>query len=277
MATLGELGSTAAIGGAMAGIGYNRPERDARTRAQTGRVAGRGAGGGEVGGEVGGVRAAALECPSCHRSDQVRAVPAVCLSGHRRFGVVGSGGDEQRTETREVVPHLADALAPIPPAPVTGGRTALGVLLVLVAIGTFIGGAAGGKWFADAPKSAPEAQWAGGGAHSWETRPDAGAELLFLGWISAFALVGAVLLIRSTVRIRRAFQARIAAGQEAAEEVWARGWCCERCAAVHFAGGPAMSLQEFRTQVWDAGGYGDLARVYRVTGRAREVDPAPGY
>ncbi|MFJ8013355.1 hypothetical protein [Streptomyces sp. NPDC096339] len=258
----------------MAGIEYNRPERDARTQAQTGRAAGRRDGRadrGEVEGAAGrpdespdgGGGARRLECPSCRRSDQVRAVPAVCISGHRRFAETGSGETEQRTETREVVPRLADALAVAPPPPVTGGRTALGVLLVMVSIGTFIGGATGGNWFADAPKADHGSLQLWGGA-TWADPPEPEAELLFLGWISAFALVGAVLLFRSAVRIQRAFRTRMAAGREAAEEVWARGWCCERCAVVHFGGGPALTLQEFRTRVWDAGGYGDLAQVHRV-------------
>ncbi|MFB7462000.1 hypothetical protein ACFCZ1_00605 [Streptomyces sp. NPDC056224] len=207
-----------------------------------------------------------MECPSCRRSDEVRAVPAVCLGGHRRLEQGGTRADDRSVHTRECVPRLAAALAASPPAPVTAGRTALGVLLILVSIGTFIGGAAGGKWFADPPKSEPQGSLQfRGGAHA-EVTAAPGAGLLFLGWISAFALLGAVLLIVSAVRIRRAFRTRIAAGRDAAEEVWSRGWCCARCAVVHFAGGPAVSLQEFRATVWGAGGYGDLAREHRVTG-----------
>ncbi|WP_405680358.1 hypothetical protein OG239_09470 [Streptomyces sp. NBC_00868] len=242
----------------MAGIAYNRPERDARTRAQTDSGTGTGDGSG--------VQASPLECPSCLRSDEVRAVPAVCLSGHSRLEQGGTRGDDRSVHTREVVPRLAAALAATPPAPVTAGRAALSVLLILVSIGTFVGGATGGKWFADPPKSGPQGSlqlW--GGAHG-EAPPEPAAGLLFLGWISAFALLGAALLILSAVRIQRAFRARIAAGRDAAEEVWSRGWCCARCAVVHFAGGPAMSLREFRATVWGAGGYGDLAREHRVMG-----------
>lgn len=60
-----------------------------------------------------------LECPSCRRSDEVRAVPAVSLGGQRRFHEE-TGGD-RRTDVREVVPRLADALAPAPPPPKTSG------------------------------------------------------------------------------------------------------------------------------------------------------------
>ncbi|WP_406739108.1 hypothetical protein OG365_33510 [Streptomyces sp. NBC_00853] len=227
----------------MAGIEYSRPERDA------------------PGEESRAVRGGSpLECPSCRRSDEVRAVPAVSLGGQRRFHEE-TGGD-RRTDVREVVPRLADALAPAPPPPKTSGLTALGVLLALVSVGTFIGGAQGGNWFADAPAAEVDhgstTLW--GGA-TWAPAAEPGAELLFLAWISGFALLGAILLIVSTARTRRAFRARVAAGRVAAEDVWSRGWCCTRCAVVHFADGPGMTLQEFRTAVWSAGGYGELAEV----------------
>ncbi|WKD36138.1 hypothetical protein [Streptomyces xanthophaeus] len=246
----------------MAGIEYSRPERDARTRARTTGPDDRPPGA-ENRAERGG---SPLECPSCRRSDEVRAVPAVSLGGQRRFHEETGDGD-RRTDVREIVPRLADALAPAPPSPDTAGRTGLGVLLVLVSIGTFIGGALGGNWFTDAPAAEVDhgstTLW--GGA-TWAPAPEPGAELLFLAWISAFALLGAALLIVSTVRTRRAFRARVAAGRVAAEDVWSRGWCCARCAVVHFAAGPGMTLQEFRTAVWSAGGYGELAEVYRVSG-----------
>ncbi|WP_404961552.1 hypothetical protein [Streptomyces sp. 147326] len=71
------------------------------------------------------------------------------MSGNTRYQE-DAGGDRS-AGSLEVVPRLAEALAVAPPPPVTAGRTALGVLLVLVSIGTFIGGAQGGNWFADAP------------------------------------------------------------------------------------------------------------------------------
>ncbi|MFI8341030.1 hypothetical protein ACIF8W_13230 [Streptomyces sp. NPDC085639] len=91
--------------------------------------------------------------------------------------------------------------------------------------------------------------------------PGPGAELLFPGWVSALALLGAAVLIVAAARTQRAFRARTAAGRVAAEDVWSRGWCCARCAVVHCAAG--------RTS---AGGHGELAEVYRVSGAA--VDPA---
>ncbi|MFJ6479256.1 hypothetical protein ACIQK6_03780 [Streptomyces sp. NPDC091682] len=177
-------------------------------------------------------------------------MPAVRLGGQSRFREEAGGGDRS-VSGLEVVPRLAEALALVPPRPATAGRTALGVLLVPVSIATFLVGSLAGKWFADGP----------------------GAELLLLGWISAFALLGAILLIATSVRTQRAFRARIAAGRDAAEEVWSRGWCCARCTVVHRADGPAMTLQEFRRAVWSAGGCGELAEVHRVSG----TTAAPGY
>ncbi|MFF4443842.1 hypothetical protein [Streptomyces sp. NPDC001502] len=143
------------------------------------------------------------------------------------------------------------------------------MLLVLVSIGTFIGGALGGNWFTGAPAAevnhGPTTLW--GGA-TWAPAAEPGAELLFLAWISGFALLGAVLPVASTARTRRAFRARVAAGRVAAEDVWSRGWCCTRCAVVHFAAGPGMTPQEFRTAVRSAGGYGEPAEVHRVSGAA---------
>ncbi|MFE9928711.1 hypothetical protein [Streptomyces sp. NPDC005533] len=252
----------------MTGIEYHRPERDARDRARAGAVEARTNRNGAV--EAGAnrtgaveARATRLDCPSCGRSDEVRAVPAICVSGHSRYRE--EAGGHRGVSTLAVVPRLAEALAAVPPPPVTAGRTALGVALVLVSIGTFIGGALGGHWFADAPAAEADhgstTLW--GGA-TWATAPEPEAELLFLAWISACALLGAALLIASAVRTRRAFRARIEAGRDAAEEVWSRGWCCARCAVVRLGTGPAMTLPEFRTAVWGAGGYGDLAEVHRA-------------
>ncbi|WP_158754325.1 hypothetical protein [Streptomyces sp. NRRL F-2580] len=193
------------------------------------------------------------------------------MSGHSRYRE--EAGGDRGLGTLEVVPRLAEALAVAPPPPVTAGRTALGVPLVLLSIGTFIGGALGGHWFADAPAAEADhgstTLW--GGA-TWATAPEPEAELLFLAWISAFALLGAVLLIATSVRTQRAFRARIAAGRDAAEEIWSRGWCCARCAVVHLGTGQAMTPQEFRRTVWGAGGYGELAEVHRATGAV--ADPA---
>ncbi|MFJ7589102.1 hypothetical protein ACIQZO_17325 [Streptomyces sp. NPDC097617] len=80
-------------------------------------------------------------------------------------------------------------------------------------------------------------------------------------------MLGAILLIVAGAGNRRAFPARIAAGRGTAEDVWSRGCCCAHCAVVHFCGGPAMTLQGFRTAVRSAGGYGELAAVHRVSGR----------
>ncbi|MFJ5231254.1 hypothetical protein ACIQBJ_15320 [Kitasatospora sp. NPDC088391] len=206
-------------------------------------------------------------CPSCGSSDRVVGVPAVYHRGRDQVTVTGlprSDDNPSGTETRRFTSSLSDALRPAPVLlPLScAGHVGLGVLLVLVSIGTFVGGAVGGGWFADDP--GPDRSWAYDAYHSsLSTGPAHRPDLSFLGWISAIALLAAVtLFVRA--RRERAAQRRLLAGRPEAERVWARGWYCERCGSVHFrsptgAAGRAMTLQEFRAEVWDAGGYGQLA------------------
>ncbi|MEV6950624.1 hypothetical protein [Streptomyces sp. NPDC051183] len=42
----------------------------------------------------------------------------------------------------------------------------------------------------------------------------------------------------------------------------ARSCTASGCGTVHFSGEPGLTLQEFRTRVWTAGGYGDLVRKH---------------
>lgn len=231
----------------MAGIECNRPERDART----GAGAGPGAGVGSL-----------PVCPSCGRGDEVRAVQAVFLDGHGHVREETGSGAERRTTTREVTSRLARALAPVPPAPRVSGRAVLGYLLTFVSVGTFLGGALSGHWFsASAEDSRPPYP-----APGWNELipPGREADHLFLGWTSGLALLAAVLLFAAVARALRAYRARTEPGRPAAESLWARGWYCARCSTAHFADGPALSLQEFRTRVWTAGGYGDLAEAHRA-------------
>ncbi|MEV7568780.1 hypothetical protein [Streptomyces tanashiensis] len=175
-----------------------------------------------------------------------------------------------RTVTRTVTTGLSDALAPVP-VPPTYGLGCLGVLAVAVSIGTFLGGAIGGKWFSDGPAHEPPE------LSDWHLGPqDLPAEpppaYEFLGWISALTLVAAVLVFVLVMRRRAAF-ARITRRRHHAEELWSHGWYCHRCGTVHFADAPGedrspLSLQRFREKVWERGGYGDLAA------RQRAVDPA---
>ncbi|MFD5143495.1 hypothetical protein [Streptomyces sp. NPDC058401] len=229
----------------MAGIGYNRPERDARTRGQVPppQVA-----------DAPAADAGSLPvCPGCGRPDEVRAVQAVFLEGHRNVRVETGRGSEHRTYTREVVSRLARALAPTPPTPSVQGRGCLGAVLVLVSIGTFLAG----HWFT--AESRPEYPYPG-----WNEASGPEADLLFLGVISAVALLGALGLFAAVVRANRAYGARVRPGLAAAERVWLQGWYCGRCARVHFDGErAALTLHEFRLRVWTAGGYGDLAERYR--------------
>lgn len=240
----------------MAGIGYNRPKRDARTRHQF-PPPGAAPAAADAGGDAGSLPV----CPGCGRSDEVRAVQAVFLDGHRHVREETGTGSERRTVTREVVSRLARALAPVPPKPSTSGRGCLGVLLVMVSIITFLVGVQAGHWFTGStPESRPEYPYRG-----WNEAAD-GPEvgLHFLGVISVVALLGAVLLFRAVSKDGRSYRARTEPGLAAAERLWLQGWYCARCAAVHFDGGRALSLQEFRVQVWTAGGYGDLAETHRA-------------
>ncbi|MFE4631854.1 hypothetical protein ACFRJ1_00570 [Streptomyces sp. NPDC056773] len=219
----------------MAGIEYNRPERDGR--------------------------AGLLPvCPSCGLADEVRAVQAVFLDGHRHVREESGAGSQRQGITREVVSRLARALAPTPPTPRVQGRGCLGVFLVLVSAGTFLVGSLAGHWFdGSAGEARPGYPYPG-----WDeaaSGPEAG--LFFLGVISAVALMAAVYLFIRVSRDGRAYRERTRPGLAAVERLWNRGWYCGRCARVHFEGErTALTLQEFRVRVWTAGGYGDLAERY---------------
>ncbi|GHG24372.1 hypothetical protein [Streptomyces zaomyceticus] len=207
------------------------------------------------------------DCPGCGRDDRVQAVPAVYLGG--RDSVSGRERDsdgDMRTVTRTVTTGLSKALAPVPEPP---GEAVgcFGYLAVLVAIGTFLGGALGGKWFQDEPADEPPEL---GGWHMspQEVGAEAPPAYEFLGWISAFALIAAVLVFTLVYR-RKARFARQTRGRHRAEELWSRGWYCHRCGTVHFADVPGedrrpLTLQQFRERVWEHGGYGDLATAQRA-------------
>lgn len=237
----------------MAGIGYNRPERDARTRDQAAPApadapaAGPGGGPGSM-----------PVCPGCGRSEEVRAVQAVFLDGHRHVREESGSGTERRTGTREVVSRLARALAPTPPAPAVQGRGCLGLFLVMVSIGTFLAGSLAGHWFNGSSQESQPQYPSPGWNDAAASGPESG--LFVLGVISAVALVTAVVLFARAARDGRAYRARTRPGLAAAERLWIQGWYCGRCARVHFEGEQAaLTLQEFRVRVWTAGGYGDLA------------------
>ncbi|WP_327308222.1 hypothetical protein OG730_36250 [Streptomyces sp. NBC_01298] len=214
----------------MAGIEYDRPDREARSLPV---------------------------CPGCGACDEVRAVQAVFLEGHREVREETGAGSDRRTVNREVVSRLARALAPTPPTPSVQGRGCLGAVLVLVSIGTFLAGSLAGHWFTTEP--GPEYPYPG-----WDEAPGTESDLLLLGVISAVALLGAVCLFAAIALANRAYSAKVRPGLPAAERLWLQGWYCARCARVHFDGeGAALTLHEFRLRVWTAGGYGDLAERYR--------------
>ncbi|WP_328297132.1 hypothetical protein OG389_04430 [Streptomyces sp. NBC_00435] len=248
----------------MAGIEYNRPERDARTRdartrdARTRDARTRDQDPGRSGPPAVGQGSLPV-CPSCGRSEEVRAVQAVFLDGHRHVRDESGVGSERQTTTREVVSRLARDLAPVPPKPSARGWGCLGVLLVMGSIPPFVIAVVTGQWLSDEPDlSAPT----GPGSSDSFGPPDLG----FLAWISAGMLLVAVGLFVWAARSLRAYRAKTEPGREAAERLWRQGWHCARCGTVHFSGGRALNLQEFRTQVWTAGGYGELAARHPAGG-----------
>ncbi|MFD5424260.1 hypothetical protein [Streptomyces sp. NPDC127084] len=211
-------------------------------------------------------------CPGCALTDRVTAVPAVYQSGRDSMTEVSTDSEGHRS-VRSVSTGLTKSLAPAPP-PRPNGWGCLSVLGVLVAIGTFAGGALGGEWFEDEAAPDPDPFGSGFGYGSGFVNGSASeavapqTEFLFLAWVSAFALVAALLLLFPATR-HRAASRKIAAGQPAAEAVWSDAWYCARCGTVHFPDGPglprgALSLREFRVLVWEAGGYGHLVGRHPV-------------
>ncbi|MFB7866175.1 hypothetical protein [Streptomyces sp. NPDC056069] len=202
----------------------------------------------------------AHNCPGCGRDDLVQAVPAAYLAG--RDSVTrrerNSDGD-MRTVTRRVTTALAEALAPVPKEP-TYGLGGLGVLAGFVSVATFLLWVFAGKAFEEVPD----------GAYFGEPPSGPDPDLSFLGWVSALALCVTLLVVAVLVRRRGEF-ARLTRGRHQAEELWSHGWYCHRCGTVHLRDVPhedvrPLSLQEFREQVWQRGGYGDLAARQRVSG-----------
>ena len=228
-------------------------------------------------------------CPGCGRDDRVQAVPAVYLAG--RDAVTSRERDrdgDMRTVTRTVTTGLSDALAPVPQPP-SYAIGCLGVLAALVSIGTFIGGVQAGHWFEDDPAEAggdgvprvggiylvPDGSTTPDYSHPLGTvAPAPPPDFAFLGWISALALLAAVLVFTVVLRRRAAFT-RLTRRRHRAEELWAHGWYCHRCGTVHFADVPGedrapLTLQRFREKVWEHGGYGDLAGEQRAMDQSRD-------
>ncbi|WP_327308221.1 hypothetical protein OG730_36245 [Streptomyces sp. NBC_01298] len=207
---------------------------------------GKGLRGQGVGGEAG------LACPRCGREDQVLGVSAAYLRSKAKMRVERGGGEDDSVTLREENSALAKALAVAPEEPDGDTKGCLGVLSVLVAVGAFIWGGIAGKWFQG--DGFPRFYGGDGDLPLGVEDPTT-----YLGWISAASLVLAPLLLALSGRAERVWRRRTEPGRVAADRVWADGWYCGRCGTVHFAGERAMTLQEFRTRVWSAGGYGDLA------------------
>lgn len=183
-------------------------------------------------------------CPRCGLTDRVRSVPAVHLEGRSRVS-----GRFQATDRyqRTTATGLSDALAPSPEAFMPAGTPILAWLAVtaVVGLGTFCAGAVNGGWFDD--RSAMRAY------------PDTSV----YGWISALAACLALSLFIVVVGRIRALR-DVAAGRAKALSPWSASWYCSRCGTVHLQGSAALSLQEFRTMVWETGDYGELAVEYPV-------------
>lgn len=221
------------------------------------------------------------QCPGCGREDRLQAVPAVYLGGRDTVRVRVRHADDHhdRTVDRPVTTALSEALAPVPDPP-SRAIGCLGVLALLVAVGTFVAGAGAGHWLDDVPVAE------GGGVFDengifhapGQELPAAGPgwpDFAWLAVISAVALTAAVLVLVLRIRSHRAFT-RLTSGRSQAERLWSRAWYCHRCGSVHFRDVPGedtrpLTFQEFRERVWQEGGYGDLAATQRALGPTRSA------
>ncbi|MDD9376185.1 hypothetical protein M8Z33_05780 [Streptomyces sp. ZAF1911] len=194
-----------------------------------------------------------LTCPRCGREDQVLGVSAAYLRSKAKMRVERGSGEDEIVTTREDNSALAKALAVAPDEPDSGTAGCIGVLLFLASIGAFVWSAIAGKWFEDG-STVPRLYGTDGGGPFAVDQP-----ATYLVWIGAALLLVGIAFLALSGRVVRAWRRRTEPGRVAADRVWADGWYCGRCGTVHFAGERALSLQEFRTRVWSAGGYGDLA------------------
>ncbi|MFD6892583.1 hypothetical protein [Streptomyces sp. NPDC059957] len=210
------------------------------------------AGGGTGAPGQGGGGEESLACPRCGREDRVLGVSAVYLRAKASMRVERGGGEDDSVTIREENSALAKALAVAPEEPDGGAAGCIGVTLVLASIGAFVWGAIAGKWFENG--TTPRLYGTDGAGPFAVDQP-----ATYLAWIGAALLLLGALLIALSGRTVRTWRRRTEPGRVAADRVWADGWYCGRCGMVHFAGERALTLQEFRTRVWSAGGYGDLA------------------
>lgn len=202
----------------------------------------------------GGYAGGPLACPRCGREDQVLGVSAAYLRAKAERRVETGSGEDAKVTTAEESSALGKALAIAPDEPSNAGAGCFGMLLLLVSVGTFVWGAIQGKWF-DRDAALSFVPGTGGDAgHFVSDSPQA-----YLGWISAASLLLGALLVALSSRAVRVWRRRTEPGRAGADRLWTDGWYCGRCGTVHLTGERAMTLQEFRTRVWSAGGYGDLA------------------
>lgn len=113
-------------------------------------------------------------------------------------------------------------------------------------------------------KTADRLAWAGTGfgvagmAAIWAgTAAGGGAQTAALG--AGAACFAYALAMYGWAAARRARLTRVQRGAPAALALWRSAWYCERCDGVFFPDGSTLlSAEEFRRQVWSAGGYGNL-------------------
>jgi hypothetical protein len=213
-------------------------------------------------------------CPRCGRDDRVQAVPAVYGAARSSEATIAHAhhviSDDDAMLSRKQ--HARATLAATPPSTVgssvlapapktaTGSAVFLTVLLGIIAGGTWALYSTSRDTSAPSPSTGPG--FGSGASGLVEDHARSGHNHTLLVVAVAITVVAAVALI-GTVRsgIRRA---AIDKGRAAAEDVWRRGWYCERCATVYFLAdeaphgiepATAITPADFQRAVWTIGGY----------------------
>ncbi|MFI6289817.1 hypothetical protein ACIBCM_34660 [Streptomyces sp. NPDC051018] len=187
-------------------------------------------------------------CPGCGRDDGLKSVPAVHRAAQRALFLPWTDGRSGL--------YRALAWAP-PPRKPTMPQALLVNLIVVVGVILFVVGLAQKR---RDDERAGEAELPG----STDPAPEPGPEFPALWWISlAIAVLYLVFFAWATQQM--VSHQKLLAGRANARLMWACAWHCAHCAGVHFPQeqpARALTLQEFRTRVWTAGGYGQLVGRY---------------
>ncbi len=201
-----------------------------------------------------------LTCPRCDRVDWVQGVPVAMSEGthsgystgtHSGVGI-GAGGlvSVIGTSTQEFnrVSDVARALAWRPTLPARGRHPVLVAVLSFFFIATFA--AACLTLAVDPPQ--------GGPLHFVASM----VGIFFIPTVLGLPLL--LLTVGAFKRVRR--QAKIHAGSNRAFGVWQHAFFCHRCGMAFWPSPTvpeiphrtALTLEQFRTYVWTAGGYAKL-------------------